>query len=94
MRLSHEGQQNANIAMVRHPAKRHGAWRHAYLDKNGKSTYDDPVEMFLFASGKFDPADKLVAVNLLRISESDYRAFLGRWVGWLVASGIAGELAA
>ena len=66
----------------------------AYLDKNGRSTYGDPVEMLLFASGKFNTDGKLIAVNLLRISESDYRAFLGRWVGWLVASGVAGQLAA
>lgn len=65
----------------------------AYLDKNGRR-YGNPVEMLLFASGKFDAGDKLVAVNLLRISESDYRAFLGRWVDWLVASGISRELAA
>src|SRR5690606_34298465 len=68
----------------------------AYLDEDGRSTYGNPVKMLLFVSGKFDPANpkKLIAVNLLRISETDYRAFLGRWVTWLTHSGVSKVLSA
>jgi hypothetical protein len=67
-----------------------------YLDEDGRSTYGNPVKMLLFVSGKFDPANpkKLTAVNLLRISETDYRAFLGKWVVWLLESGISKTFAA
>ncbi len=68
----------------------------AYLDGNGKSTYDKPIKMYAFVSGKYGrlkcehavgeclngPSD-LEHLNILRISESNYRNFLVKWVTWL-----------
>ncbi|WP_139250828.1 hypothetical protein [Palleronia salina] len=79
----------------------------AYLDENGRSRHGTPVKMFAFVSGKYGKpkcefADaacrfgmgKLDGLNFLRISEDDYRSFLGDWVAWLVASKIAKQAAA
>lgn len=79
----------------------------AYLDKNGRSTYGTPVKMFAFVSGKYAKpkcqhaeADcrfgmgKLEGLNILRISETDYRQFLEAWVAWLGATKIAKMAAA
>ena len=69
----------------------------AYLDKEGCSTYNSPVSMFLFVSGRYREIDgekKLVGLNLLRISEADYRSFLRSWVAWLQQSGIEEVFAA
>jgi hypothetical protein len=65
----------------------------AYLDETGRSSYGQPVSMYAFVSGKFDEKRKLTAVNVLRISEVDYRIFLRKWVEWLLSSGL-GQLAA
>jgi hypothetical protein len=64
----------------------------AYLDASGRQTDNQRIEMYLFASGKFDGkgrSRKLVGVHFLRISEANYRQFLRAWVGWLEASGFA-----
>ena len=66
----------------------------AYLDGDGRSSYGSPVKMYAFASGKYDEDSvqkpkPLIAVNFLRISETDYFDFLRRWVDWLQVTGIA-----
>lgn len=64
----------------------------AYLDENGRSSYGTRVEMYCFASGKYEGEGRdtrLTAVNLLRIRQDDFRTFLQLWVQWLVASGVA-----
>jgi len=66
----------------------------AYLNENGRSTYNEPVKMFAFASGKYINKHELAAVNLLRISEADYFDFLRNWVAWLQKTGIQDALAA
>lgn len=79
----------------------------AYLDENGRSSHGTPVKMFAFVSGKYakprcEHADaacrsgmgKLERLNILRISEDDYRSFLGNWVAWLEVSKIAKQAAA
>jgi len=68
----------------------------AYLNENGRTSYGEPVKMYAFVSGVFDDADrtKLLRLNVLRISEVNYRKFLRRWVAWLKSSGLANELSA
>lgn len=67
----------------------------AYLDVYGRSSYGSPVAMLLFGSGRYDrETGELVGVNLLRIKQSDYRAFLHRWVAWLSDSGLSALFAA
>lgn len=71
----------------------------AYLDENGHSSWGTPVKMYAFASGKYDEESPdrpkpLIAVNFLRISETDYREFLRLWVQWLEQSGITRALEA
>jgi hypothetical protein len=66
----------------------------AYLNEQGRSSHGEPVKMYAFVCGKYDQESKerskrLTAVNFLRISETDYRDFLRRWVGWLQDTGIA-----
>lgn len=75
----------------------------AYLDERGRSSYEQPVKMLAFASGKFAQGlcpnlkgakcrgvrGELVALNILRISEEDYRDFLNEWAAWLGETGIA-----
>jgi hypothetical protein len=59
----------------------------AYLDDAGASSFNKPVKMYAFISGKFDDdEDTLIGLNILRISESNYRAFLKKWVRWLRAA--------
>jgi hypothetical protein len=63
----------------------------AYLDHTGHYAYEAPVGMYLFVSGKFDEIDgeeKLIGLNLLRISEANYRNFLRAWVKWLEQHGL------
>jgi hypothetical protein len=63
----------------------------AYLNEAGYYTYEAPVSMYLFVSGRYlegDPKKELIELNLLRISESNYRNFLRSWVKWLQRSGI------
>jgi hypothetical protein len=67
----------------------------AYLNKNGRSTYGEPVKMYAFVSGKFNDDAKpkeLLCLDVLRISEINYREFIRRWVTWLKTSGLAREL--
>lgn len=65
----------------------------AYLDAEGRSSYDRPVKMYAFVSGRYDKEKRefprLVAVNFLRISETGYHNFLRLWVRWLFDTGIA-----
>jgi hypothetical protein len=63
----------------------------AYLNGDGRDTYEAPVSMYLFASGRYQREDdqpKLVGLNLLRIKEVEYRNFLRSWVEWLSQSGL------
>ncbi len=68
----------------------------AYLDESGRSSYGTPVKMFAFVSGKYGKPKcehaetacrfgmgNLEGLNILRISETDYRQFLEEWVAWL-----------
>ncbi len=55
----------------------------AYLDENGRTSYGQPVRMYAFVSGKYDDAEELIGINVLRISEANYRIFLRHWVDWL-----------
>jgi hypothetical protein len=69
----------------------------AYLDEQGRSSYDRPVAIYAFISQKYEgPCDqrKLVGANILRVSEAHYRDFLRRWVAWLQQLGIAEDVAA
>lgn len=68
----------------------------AYLNEDGRTSCGEPVKMYAFVSGKFDDDEKtkLLYLNVLRISEVNYRKFLSRWVNWLKSSGLASELAA
>jgi hypothetical protein len=68
----------------------------AYLNESGRTSYGEPVKMYAFVSGKFDDIEesKLLYLNVLRVSEVNYRKFLSRWVIWLKSSGLASELAA
>ena len=66
----------------------------AYLNAEGRSSYQESVKMYAFVSGKYDQSSEenpktLIAVNFLRISEADYYDFLRRWVAWLQKTGIA-----
>jgi hypothetical protein len=68
----------------------------AYLDKDGRSSYGSPVQMYAFVSGKYErykendkERDKLIGVNILRISEDNYRKFLYKRVEWLKLSGLS-----
>jgi hypothetical protein len=68
----------------------------AFLNESGRTSYGEPVKMYAFVSGTFDDTDQreLLHLNVLRISETNYRKFLSRWVTWLKSSGLASELAA
>lgn len=74
----------------------------AYLDEHGQSSYDSPVKMYAFVSGKYGkPKCKhaedecrfglgaLEGLSILSISEDDYRRFLVKWVQWLKDSKLA-----
>lgn len=65
----------------------------AYLDAQGHSTFGASAHMLAFV-GEVREDRKFVGLHILRISESGFRAFLGRWVDWLNASGVADALAA
>ncbi len=66
----------------------------AYLDENGRTSYGRPVKMYAFISGTYTKTRKeLATLNVLRISEVNYRTFLRKWVEWLEGSGL-NELAA
>ncbi|HEX3340072.1 MAG TPA: hypothetical protein VHT68_12980 [Pseudolabrys sp.] len=65
-------------------------------NESGRTSYGEPVKMYAFVSGTFDDTDQreLLHLNALRISETNYRKFLSRWVTWLKSSGLASELSA
>lgn len=96
------GAMNANQWMsILRNALAHGGI--VYLDEFGRSSYDKPVRMLAFASGKFADGScpyaenencrgirgDLAALRILRISEDGYRDFLREWVAWLGRTGIA-----
>jgi hypothetical protein len=61
----------------------------AYLDEYGRTSYERPVKMYAFISGKFEhDTNNLIKLNILRIGEEDYRIFLRKWVAWLKSSGL------
>lgn len=64
----------------------------AFLDADGRTSYDRRVDMLLFVSEKWRCKDFL-GWNFLRIRQSDYLEFLRLWVNWLQESGYE-ELAA
>jgi len=69
----------------------------AYLNEDGRYAYEAPVNMYLFASGRYrreEDQQKLVGLNLLRITEVDYRNFLRSWVKWLQVSDVEAILEA
>jgi hypothetical protein len=64
----------------------------AYLDEDGQTTFTRPVKMIAFVAGNYERYKrrrKLVALNILRISETNYMRFLRVWVAWLRSSGLA-----
>jgi hypothetical protein len=66
----------------------------AYLDEHGQTSYGQPVKMYAFISGpNVKDQEQPVTLNVLRISEVNYRIFLRRWVEWLESSGL-NEMAA
>ncbi|MCC6206442.1 MAG: hypothetical protein IT533_15720 [Hyphomicrobiales bacterium] len=56
----------------------------AYLDASGRST-DGQAEMFAFASAVTDRR-RLIGINLLRVRQRDFCAFVMAWADWLAAS--------
>lgn len=68
----------------------------AYLDENGHQVFGGSARMYAFVSGRYDEKDrqKLIGIKVLRIGETEFRDFLGLWVGWLEKSGISQALAA
>jgi hypothetical protein len=65
-----------------------------YLDKNGQTVEGAPVTRFCFVSTK-QKRQAVVGLHFLQITMQEYRAFLGRWVGWLQSATARGaELAA
>lgn len=78
----------------------------AYLDGDGNQTFGESVRKIAFVSGKskLDPSCKeypdrkcvgeFEEVRILRISQSDFREFLGEWVRWLKDSRLVDSLAA
>jgi hypothetical protein len=53
-----------------------------YLDKHGRTTEGAPVTRFCFVSTK-QKKQAIVGLHFLQVTIQDYRAFLGKWVGWL-----------
>jgi hypothetical protein len=64
-----------------------------YLDANGRSTYDHPVAMYAFVSGKFDDNRVVIGLKMLRVREGQYKAFLRSWVNWLSSVGLLEKVA-
>jgi hypothetical protein len=62
----------------------------AYLDQNGQNT-ERLAAMFAFASTKMVD-QKVVGLNILRVSEGDFCAFLEAWSSWLGKSSVADAL--
>ena len=60
----------------------------AYLDADGRMAHDSPADMFVFVNGRYKRDDcgrpvKLIGVDTLRVSMSNFQSFLRSWVGWL-----------
>ena len=53
-----------------------------YLDKHGQTTEGAPVTRFCFVSTK-QKKQAIVGLHFLQVTMQNYRAFLGKWVGWL-----------
>ncbi|RUV95464.1 MULTISPECIES: hypothetical protein [unclassified Mesorhizobium] len=53
-----------------------------YLDSHGQTTEGAPVTRFCFVSTK-QKNQAILGLHFLQITMKDYRAFLGKWVGWL-----------
>ena len=88
--LDAEGMPVSEFCSILRNSMAHGGI--AYLDENGRSTYDRPVAMYAFVSGKFD-GDALVGLKILRVSEVHYKAFLTKWALWLKSAGLLEEAA-
>lgn len=68
-----------------------------YLDREGYQALGRETEMLAFVSGWCPDRDFTrppERLNILRITEADFRDFLRNWVGWLSASGLSRALAA
>ena len=92
------------ISIIRN-AMAHGGI--AYLDEHGRSSHGTPVKMYAFVSGKYGKPKcqhaegqcrygpgALERLNILRVSEADFRDFLREWVAWLEMTKIARQAAA
>lgn len=92
------------ISIIRN-AMAHGGI--AYLDERGRSSHGTPVKMYAFVSGKYGKPKcqhaegqcrygpgALERLNILRVSEADFRDFLREWVAWLEMTKIARQAAA
>lgn len=58
----------------------------AYLDAHGRST-NGQAAMLAFASAQTDRG-RVVSLNLLRVHQNDFRAFILAWADWLRASSV------
>ncbi|SIN77849.1 hypothetical protein SAMN05444002_0317 [Vannielia litorea] len=101
---AHEMNASQWVSVLRN-AMAHGGI--AYLDENGHSTDGAAVRMYAFVSGKYGKPQcqhaegdcrfgmgELERINILRISEDNYKEFLRRWVAWLVDTTLVNKTAA
>jgi hypothetical protein len=68
-----------------------------YLDRDGRHLAGEAAERLAFVSAKYPddrPRGRPERLKVLSIEQNDFRDFLRRWVGWLVASGLSRALAA
>jgi hypothetical protein len=77
----------------------------SYLDQHGRADHSARATMLAFVSatypkfpkghlfeGRRDTSRPPIALNVLRITEQDFCAFLRSWVDWLKASGLSHSL--
>ncbi len=57
----------------------------AYLDGNGMNT-DRQAAMFAFIATEKDTRRRVVGLNVLRVSQSDFCSYLTAWADWLAQS--------
>lgn len=57
-----------------------------YLDKEGQTTRNAPVQKFCFVSTKQSRPNGIEGLHFLRVGMKDYRTFLQLWTNWLYAS--------
>jgi hypothetical protein len=62
----------------------------AYLDKEGQNA-ESQAAMLAFAGTRMVDG-RVVGLNVLRVSEDDFHAFLSAWTDWLDKSGVADAL--